>query len=75
MADRLHRNRIRLAVHKQNKGNIANIKYDNAPQLMHDLDKLVGILFELEGSYPFHAAKENSLKGYEIQMGNHLSFS
>ena len=75
MANRLHSRRKALAVKKSNKGMIENIKYDNDSKLMHDLDKLVGDLFGLEISYPFHAAKENSLKGYEIQIENHLSFS
>ena len=75
MANRLHSRRKALAVKKSNKGMIENIKYDNDSRLMRDLDKLVGDLFGLEISYPFHAAKENSLKGYEIQMENHFSFS
>ena len=64
MADRLHRRRKALAVKKSNKGMIENIKYDNDKQLIDDLDKLVRLLFGLEEDYPFHAAKQNSLKGY-----------
>ena len=65
MANRLHRKRKSLAVKKSNKGIIENIKYDNDAKLMDDLDKLVRTLFELETNYPFHASKENSLRGYE----------
>ena len=64
MADRLHRRRIALAVKKNNRGTIENIKYDNDSRLMEDLDKLIEKLFQLEGGYPFHAAKENSIEGY-----------
>ena len=64
MADRLHRRRKALAVKKSNKGMIENIKYDNDKQLIDNLDKLVRLLFGLEEDYPFHAAKQNSLKGY-----------
>lgn len=65
MANRLHRKRKSLAVKKSNKGMIENIKYDNDPILMHDLDKLIRTLFELKFDYPFHASKENSLQGYQ----------
>ena len=65
MANRLHRKRKSLAVKKSNKGMIENIKYDNDPKLMNDLDGLIITLFELQSSYPFHASKENSLKGHQ----------
>jgi hypothetical protein len=65
MGNRLHRKRKSLAVKKSNKGMIENIKYDNDPKLMYDLDKLIRTLFELESDYPFHASKENSLQGYQ----------
>ena len=72
MSDRIHRNRFRLAVHKQNKGKISNIKYDNDPKLMRDTDKLVSDMFDLEIDFPFRAVKENSLEGYKIKMINQI---
>ena len=65
MANRLHRKRKALAVKKSNKGMIHNIKYDNDPRLMNDLDNLISDLFGLENDYAFRAAKENSLAGYQ----------
>jgi len=65
MANRLHRRRKALAVETSNKGTIANIKYDNDPKLMRDLDELVRELLEVNTNFPFHAAKENSLAGYQ----------
>ena len=72
LSDRIHRNRFRLAVHKQNKGKISNIKYDNDPKLMRDIDKLVSDMFDLEIDFPFRAVKENSLEGYKIKMINQI---
>ena len=65
MANRLHRKRNVLAISTSNKGMITNIKYDKDPRLMRDLDNLVRTLFHLQHCYPFNAAKENSLQGYQ----------
>ena len=65
MADKLHRKRKDLGVVKQNKGTILNIKYDLDPRLMDELDSLVNDLYGFNDmEYPFHAAKEKSLEGY-----------